>query len=350
MVLTFRKASCVARIRVLDMLDRQAVVEYLKSLSQDEIAGLLLAASVIPNGGCTEQAAAERIPCPHCGSHDIILYGSKHGKQRYFCKECGKTYVSTTGTVLSMSHFGMDVWQEFLRQTLEGCSLSYAEKTLGLTHQTAFNMRHKLLMAFEDFFVESPVVLGDVSEFDETFVLDSYKGKTIPETADRPSRRHGAKAQKRGISNEYVCICTGVQRKGEAVIRTENRAKPSREELQTIFEGHIQSGTLALTDGLRSYPVLGTLADCKVEDVNGQKSGFYNLNTVNNLHSFIKSRYLFYRGVATKYLNRYNALFQMAYRSIESKITLLIEKLFKPGCTMNIHTVKDVATHNLLVV
>jgi len=348
MVLTFRKASCVVRMMVIDMLDRQTVVEYLKSLSQDEIAGLLLAANVIPNGDCTEQATAERIPCPHCGSHNIILYGFKRGKQHYFCKGCGKTYVPTTGTVLSMSHFGMDVWQEFLRQTLEGNSLSYAEKTLGLTHQTAFNMRHKLLMTLEDFFGESPVVLGDVTEFDETFVLDSYKGKAVPETAGRPSRRHGAKAQKRGISAEYVCICTGVQRKGEVIIRTENRAKPSCEELQAIFEEHIQSGTLALTDGLRSYSVLETLADCKVENVNGQKSGFYNLNTVNNLHSFIKSRYIFYRGVATKYLNRYNALFQTAYRSMESKLALFMGKLFKTGCITNRYTVKDVTTHSLL--
>ncbi len=179
----FRKASSVVRIMVIDMLDRQTVVEYLKSLSQDEITGLLFAANVIPDGDRAGQTAAERIPCPHCGSHSIILYGFKRGKQRYFCKGCGKTYVPTTGTVLSMSHFGMDVWQEFLRQTLEGDALSYAEKTLGLTHQTAFNMKHKLLMALEDFFGESPVVLGDVTEFDETFVLDSYKGKAIPETA-----------------------------------------------------------------------------------------------------------------------------------------------------------------------
>ena len=67
------------------------------------------------------------------------------------------------GNQLSMSHFGMDVWQDLLRQTLEDDSLSHAEKTLGLTHQTAFNMRHKLLMALEDFFGESPVVLGDVT-------------------------------------------------------------------------------------------------------------------------------------------------------------------------------------------
>lgn len=56
MVLTLRKASCVVRIMVIDMLNRQTVVEYLKSLSQDEMAGLLLAANVIPNGDCTDQA------------------------------------------------------------------------------------------------------------------------------------------------------------------------------------------------------------------------------------------------------------------------------------------------------
>lgn len=329
------------------MLNRQTVVEYLRSLSQDEIAGLLLAANVIPHGDGAKQAIPERIPCLHCRSHNIIFYGSKCGKQRYLFKSCGKTYVPTTGTILSMSHFGMDVWQDFLKQTLESDSLSYAEKTLGLTHQTAFTMRHKLLMALEDFIGESPVVLGDVTEFDETLMLDSYKGEPIPETADHPSRRHEAKSQKCGISNEYVCICTGAQRKGKIIIHTENRAKPSREELQAIFEEHIQSGTLALTDGLRSYSILETLGDCKVEDVNGQKSGFYNLNTVNNLHSFIKGRYNFYREVATKYLNRYNALFQTAYRSLESKITLLVEKLFRPGCTINIHTVKDIAVQNL---
>ena len=173
---------------VINMLDRQTVVEYLKSLSQDEIAGLLLAANVIPHGNGAEQTTAERIPCPHCGSHNIILYGSKCGKQRYRCKSCGKTYVPTTGTILSMSHFGMDVWQDLLRQTLEGDSLSYAGKTLGLTHQTAFNMRHKLLMALEDFFGESPVVLGDVlaSSGRVKWSFTQKTGQNLPVKSSRP--------------------------------------------------------------------------------------------------------------------------------------------------------------------
>lgn len=178
---------------MINMLNRQTVVEYLRSLSQDEIDGLLLAANVIPHGDGAQQTTSERIPCPHCGSHNIILYGFKCGKQRYLCKPCGKTYVPTTGTVLSMSHFGMDVWQDFLRQTLEGDSLSYAEKTLGLTHQTAFNMRHKLLMALEDFFVNSPWFWGMSLNLTKPSCLTAIKGNISPK---QPAGQAAAMGQK----------------------------------------------------------------------------------------------------------------------------------------------------------
>lgn len=40
--------------------------------------------------------------------------------------------------------------------------------------------------------------------------LDCYKGGPVPEKVGRKARKHGAKAAKRGISNEYVAICTGL--------------------------------------------------------------------------------------------------------------------------------------------
>lgn len=75
------------------MLDRQTVVEYLKSLSQDKIAGLLLAANVILHGDGEEQITAERIPCPYCGSHNIILYRVKCGKIWQAMSLCGQNRV-----------------------------------------------------------------------------------------------------------------------------------------------------------------------------------------------------------------------------------------------------------------
>lgn len=57
-------------------------------------------------------------------------------------------------------------------------------------------MRHKILLGLHGLLEETGVCLGGVSELDETFVLDSYKGGSLPEDAARPARRHGAKAQR----------------------------------------------------------------------------------------------------------------------------------------------------------
>ncbi len=127
------------------------------------------------------------------------------------------------------------------------------------------------------------------AELDETFVLDCYKGAPVPESAGWDARGHGAKAAKRGISNEYVEICTGIQRDGGVVAETVNRAKPSGAELEAVLRGHIAKDTLILVDGLRSYNVLETLAECTVVDINHEeRNGMFNLNTVNSQHSYIK--------------------------------------------------------------
>lgn len=121
-------------------------------------------------------------------------------------------------------------------------------------------MQHKVLTAPQDLLRREPVLLSGIAELDETFVLNCYMGTRFPEEVGRPARKHGAKAGKRGISNEYVAICTGIQRDDGIVAETVNRAKPSAEELADICRGHIVKGTLILTDRLRSYNVLETLA------------------------------------------------------------------------------------------
>ena len=287
--------------------------------------------------------------CPHCSSSKVIRFGMKNGKQRYYCKECSKTFLPTTNTVMFMSHFDKTIWQEMLQDTLDGQALAYSEKRLGISHQVAFNMRHKLLLAFQDVRENDPVVLSDVSELDETFVLDCYKGKKLPSEVNRKSRKHGAKAVKRGISNEYVCICTGVQRKGNVIVESVNRAKPTSEELAQIFSGHIGNGTLAITDGLRSYNVLETIANCTVVDINHEEGrGMFNLNTANSLHSYIKATYNHYRGVATKYLNRYNALFSIAFRFTKDMKNNLFSSLCTVGNNCYWHSVGDVRTYQLV--
>lgn len=330
------------------MSNFEELTNFIKKLSRDELQKLLGVVLCM-----LSDTPAEKPCCPYCGSANVIRYGHKCGKQRFLCKHCGRTFVTTTHTVMSHSHSGASVWTEVIRDTVSGDAIGYTAKRLGLNHQTIFHMRHKLLLGLQQLPERKNLLLGEVTELDETFVLDSYKGKQLPDTVCRKARKHGATAAKRGISNEYICICTGIRRNGSAYAATLNRAKPSAGELAELFEGRIAQGTLALCDGLKSYHILAKIADCTIKDCNTstkEEKRFYHLNTVNGFHSFIKQRYDSYRGVAIKYLNRYNTLFSSAYRNIDSLIQKLAERLLSVGTTDYFHSNKDVKEQGLLFI
>ena len=86
-----------------------------------------------------------------------------------------------------------------------------------------------------------------------------------------------------------------------------------------------------------------------MKDVKKESASFFNLNTVNNLHSFIKHRYIEYRGVATKYLNRYNLVFRAAYRQ-RTTIGELADALFASRNPQKVHHYGDVKELNLLAI
>lgn len=320
---------------------------YIKTLCESDIERII---SFVLGIVSANQQMPDRPGCPYCKDSNVIKYGHRNGKQRFFCHGCGQTFLHSTGTLTHHSHFSRSVWADLIRDTLTGETLDSSAKKLGFSHQTAFNMRHKTLMALQDMLEKEPAILSGTAELDETFVLDCYKGKHVPEKAGRSARKHGATAAKRGISSEYVAICTGIQRGGGAVAKTVNRAKPSGKELCSIFSTHIEEGTLILTDGLRSYKSLEAATGCTVVNVNREKGrGLFNLNMVNSLHSFIKGMYVHYRGVATKYINRYNVLFSIAFRCTDSHAGALFSSLCNIGNGSYWHSVQDIRNYNLVV-
>lgn len=295
--------------RNLSVEEQAQVLEYIRGFKNDE------------GGGKSEPDKPEH--CPRCGGNSVIRFGHKRGKQRFCCKDCGGVFMSSSGTIMENSHYGEEIWSEAVADTLDGfVSIDETAQRLGMSHDSAFHMRHKILMFMEASEKAAPTQLGGISELDETYVLESLKGRKFPENASREPRNHGESATQRGISNEQVCIMTGVERNGgSAYAVTLNRAHPSVAEIKTAFQGHIKTGCVAFTDGLKGYQHLQEVADCVIESVDRQEqknSGTANLNNVNNFHSYIHERYAHYRGVATQYLNRYNVLFSTVYRAKES--------------------------------
>ena len=54
----------------------------------------------------------DAVVCPHCGSIKAIKYGKSKGRQRYFCKDCGKTFGDTNGTVAFRSKLSVGKWMD----------------------------------------------------------------------------------------------------------------------------------------------------------------------------------------------------------------------------------------------
>jgi transposase-like protein len=258
-----------------------------------------------------KEISPPELQCPHCDSEKIVRNGHRSRKQAYKCHNCGKSFVPTTNSAIHNSHSSATVWKQVICDTVNGVAIDKAAESLDLHHETVFNMRHKILYCVEQALIETPTELTGVCETDETYVLESIKGRKIPENYHRKARKHGAVASKRGISNEYICVCAGVTSEGGNVAVSVNRASPSGQEILNVFGERVNADTVALCDGKLSYNAL--VDKCTVAVTQ-------RINKVNGFHSFIKKRLEKARGVATIYLNRYNALFSKVYASDKSVV------------------------------
>jgi len=295
---------------------------------------------------CEEEEKKENPKCPNCNESKVVRNGHKHDKQAYICRSCGKSFVETTRTGVFNSHSGEAVWRQVIRDTVDGVSLEETASSLHLHHETVFNMRHKILYCLEEEEKNNPTRLEGVCEADETYILESYKGRKLPGDFWRKARKHGAVAQKPGVSNEYICICAGVQRDGGAVSVAVNRATASKDDINQVFGERVSSKTLIISDGAKAYGTLEESGKCNVHNANEDENSFFNINTVNGYHSVIKERNRDARGFATKFLNRYNALFSKIYRAGKS----VVDDIYNLLCDRNDrnHTILESQTQNLL--
>lgn len=257
--------------------------------------------------------------CPCCKSRTsrFIKKGFSGRKQRYLCKECGRKFTFDTGKVTAFSHQSEEKWFTFLEDTFALKTLDACAEHIGVCHTTAFFMRQKLLSFLEDA-VNQTQLLDGMIEADETYIPKGRKGCLL---TDRKPRKHGEKAAKRGLSNELACICAAADREGNIVVHCVNSGKPSSEEIKEAIGDRIAEGSVFQCDGEKAYNSLIVEKNCTKIVLNSHKdyNKVYHLNTVNSLHSRLKDVLKHFRGVSTKYLNRYLAFFSVMQLAAQRK-------------------------------
>ena len=247
--------------------------------------------------------------CPYCHKKTkMIKKGLARGKQRYLCMECEHKFTYDSHMITSFLKIDVDEFIEICIDTLTMVPIHKTAAHLNRSIKCVFQNRHKFLSMLEKYLESEKTQLSGTIECDETYVLKSSKGFSLKH---RKARHRGEPSKFRGISHEQICIVTTTDRNAHEIFLAVGQSRPTKDIIQDTFKNNIAQRSIIYTDGTDCYNSLAECKNCKVVHLKGHQS--YNqvehLNVVNHIHSVIKNKLAQYRGVATKYINRYTALF-----------------------------------------
>ena len=161
---------------IKEVLDR---IDKLSPDDQERIKNILLSknfnTSMKIEDFVTKEGFANGRVCPVCGATHVVRNGHRaDGTQNYKCKDCGRSFVITTNSIVSGMRKDFDVWVKYVDCMLNGYSIRKAAEECGIHRNTAFAWRHKILDALQN--MADEVTLDGIVEADETFFDISYKG------------------------------------------------------------------------------------------------------------------------------------------------------------------------------
>jgi transposase-like protein len=248
------------------------------------------------------QQRIERNGCPHCGCHNLGRWGHSAGLPRYRCRGCNRSFNALTGTALARLR-KKELWDTQAQALISGESLAKTAARCGIAASTAFRWRHRFLSAPAH---DKPSRLNGIVEADETFILESFKGRRSD--LPRRARKRGGKASKRGLSVEQIPVLIARDRDG----RTTDAVLPrlDRASVTAALAGVVTSDNQLCCDGGKAIVGFARRAHiplCILPAPGGPRPDAPNLhiNNINAYHGRLKEWLRPFHGVATKYLDRY---------------------------------------------
>jgi transposase-like protein len=240
--------------------------------------------------------------CPHCGGRVLGGWGHKNGMPRYRCKGCGRTFNALTKTPMARLR-KKERWLENAQAMIEGTSVAMTALRCEVDYTTAFRWRHRFLGSPAS---DKPETLTGLVEADETFILESFKGRRSGLT--RPARKRGGKAKHPGLFFENIPVLVARDRYGatiDAVLPNDDGAS-----ITAALEGVVTPANRLICDGGKAIIAFARRAKIRVHVVpapGNPRPGAPNIhiNNVNAYHGRFKQWMRRFHGVATANLPNY---------------------------------------------
>ncbi|MDZ7847178.1 MAG: IS1595 family transposase [Owenweeksia sp.] len=291
--------------------DIKALFERLPAQAQEQLLNELLQeqelkGQVLENAREELKTAVKRKPCPHCHSEKAYKRGKQNNVQMYQCRDCKKWYSETTGTPLwdiKLKH----KWQAYLRCMQQGMPIKKIAKELGISIQTSFDWRHKILSALSQL---GPDQLQGTVECDELEIPINQKGAR---ELDRKPRKRSSDFKRDQYYDEVttVQVVTAVERGGGKYLKAVESKRLSKEQVEKALKGKLSKDVTLITDKHTCYKALAkenkTLKHKTVRSTDhvNPKDKTVHLQHVNNTHKQLRDFLRPFNGVSSKYLQNY---------------------------------------------
>lgn len=249
-----------------------------------------------------ESRVLEHLACPHCKHEKVSRWGSASGLQRYRCGACKATFNALTGTPLARLRH-KDKWLEYTQQMAQDNSVRKSAQACEVHRNTAFRWRHRFLQLPN---TQQATRLAGIAEADETFFLESAKGKK--RGLARAPRKRGGKASKRGLSDEQIPVLICRDRTGNTADFVLEKA--DKEHIGAVLKPILASDVILCTDGGKALGAVARDMSVCHRPVNlaaGVRviAGVYHVQNVNAYGSRLKEWMRRFHGVATCHLANY---------------------------------------------
>jgi transposase-like protein len=243
------------------------------------------------------------IKCPHCRSNDVRGNGKLKAMHRYVCKECSKHFSQSTGKFWYALK-KRQLLNKYMHCLVGGFSIRKCAEVTGISVQTSFDWRHKLLTSFKTVF---PLSFQGIVEINDYAFQYSEKGKRHKDKSDRVPGEEQVKSLE---SNAPITVVATCDRSGREDLRVITKGNLGIEDLTSVLKGRLQNAELLVSQYHTNYISLGE--KIKIEhkifrtSVRQKKSEkIFHIKNINNMYNRLITFLSPFHGVATKYLQNY---------------------------------------------
>jgi transposase-like protein len=254
--------------------------------------------------------------CPHCALKHIVKNGTRNGFHKYICRDCKKHFTFRSKSSLRGIH-KLNTWNLFLEDfmALNITPVRVLKQRLGVSEQTIFNWRHKLLATL----ISLDVNYKDENvEFDELIFLISRKGRQQLGITDFKHKYKQWRKSQRAESKHSVKVFASYGRNsGLLDLYKSGMGRTTKDKMSEYFTKDKVQDVTIYSD--KHFAYRGFFRDRKIphksflsamEHVSKDNKDVHN-QTINvyakNFKEFVNSHL---KGVSTKYMDSYLKWFQ----------------------------------------